>query len=347
MNELLISRRDLLKYSAAGLAATSLPLSLLAQASVLRKAIPSTGEELPVIGVGTNSFNLAAQDQLAEVIQAMIASGGRVVDTAAAYGESEQTLGNIISQAGARDQLFIASKFDAGGGMGGPPPGAAGGMGGPPPGGGAMGGPPPGAGGNAPPPPRDMVHGEESFERSLERLQTDHLDLLQVHGMNGTEELMPKLVDYKKAGRIRYIGITTSWTRDHAKMVDQMKAYPLDFIQVNYSLGDRSAEEAVLPLALERGIAVLNNVPFGGRGARTLSAALDKPMPEWAADIGATSWAQILLKFVVSHPAVTVAIPGSTKVKHMLDNQLAASGPMPDAKMRERMARDWDALVGA
>ena len=192
-----------------------------------------------------------------------------------------------------------------------------------------------------------MVFGEESVVRSLERLQTDQLDLLMVHNMNGTDELMPKLVDWKKAGRIRYLGVTTSSERDHARMVDAMNAYPLDFIQVNYSLGDRSAEKVVLPQARKRGVAVMVNVPFGGRGGRTLSTVLGTPLPAWAADIGATSWAQVLLKFVVSHPAVTVAIPGTTSVKHMRDNQRAALGPIPDAAARARIVQDWDELTGA
>jgi len=354
MTDMTLTRREALKLAIAAASASALSAPLFAQSAIHRKPIPSSGEEIPVIGVGTNSFNLSLQEQLTEVIEVMVDAGGSVIDTAAGYGESEETIGRIVAATGLRKQLFISTKFAAGGGFGGPPPGAAGpgaaGQATGPGAGNAPAGAGPGQGGGMPaggPPMMNMLWGEESFERSLERLQTDHLDLLMVHNLNGTDELVPKMVDWKKAGRIRYLGVTTSNERDHAAMIEAMEKHPLDFVQVNYSLGDRAAEEQVLPLAQKRGIAVMVNVPFGGRGARTLSRVLDKPVPAWADDIGATSWAQAFLKFVVSHPAVTVAIPGTTKASHMLDNQKAALGPMPDSGLRERMAADFDKLAEA
>ena len=343
MNKKEISRRDLVKLGLAGAAVSALPVPLWAQSGPVTHVIPSSGEKIPVIGVGTNSFNLGLQDQLTEMIAGLVKQGGKVIDTAAAYGESEQTIGNILAQTKLRDQVFISTKLTAGGGMGGSPPGAGMNQGGQPP----MGGGNPGqgamAGGGRP--PMDRVGGKESFERSLERLQTASIDLLMVHNMNGLEELMPQLQDWKKAGLIRYLGTTTSNSRQHTAMMEAMETYDFDFVQVNYSLGDRTAEEGVLPLARKKGVATMINVPFGGRGGRTLSEVLSEPLPDWAADIGATSWAQILLKYVVSHPDVTVAIPGSTKLNHLLDNQQAATGPMPDQAMRQRIAAYWDSMA--
>lgn len=355
MTDMTLTRRDALKLAIAVAGTSTVATPLFAQSAIRRKPIPSSGEEIPVIGVGTNSFNLSLQDQLTDVIETMVDQGGSVIDTAAGYGESEETIGRIMATAGLRDRLFVSTKFAAGGGgFGGPPPGAPG-PGAMPPAGGPGGEGPPASAGQGPgggppggrPPMMDMVWGEESFERSLERLQTDHLDLLMVHNLNGTDDLVPKMVDWKKAGRIRYLGVTTSNARDHAEMIEAMEKHPLDFIQVNYSLGDRAAEDRVLPLAQKQGIAVMVNVPFGGRGARTLSKVLNEPLPAWADDIGVTSWAQAFLKFVASHPAVTVAIPGTTKVNHMLDNQKAALGPMPDSNLREKMAADFEKLADA
>jgi len=354
-----ITRREAVKLGLGSAMLGSMPLALHAQSNdAIEKVIPSTGEKLPVIGIGTNSFNLAEQDTLEEVLSTLVAEGGRVIDTAAGYGESEQTIGNILAKTGLHGRTFISTKLTAGGGMGGPPPGMGPGSqggnqgGGQPPmgQGGPGGGQGPMNGGNMPQGMPggmggNMVSGKESFERSLERLQTDKVDLLMVHNMNGLAELMPQLQDWKKAGLVRYVGTTTSNSGQHEAMMAAMNTYDFDFVQVNYSLGDRDAEEGILPLAAEKGIAIMCNVPFGGRGGRTLSAVLDKPLPVWAADIGATSWAQILLKYIISHPAVTVAIPGSTKARHVVDNQKAGHGPLPDAALRARIARDWDDLT--
>jgi aryl-alcohol dehydrogenase-like predicted oxidoreductase len=178
----------------------------------------------------------------------------------------------------------------------------------------------------------------------LARLQTDRLDLLQVHNLRGFEELWPQLNEWKKAQKIRYIGTTTSFANDHAKLGELMRKYPLDFIQVDYSIANRDAATTLLPTALERKIAVIVNVPLGGRGGANLTTSGDRPLPPFAAQLGVTDWAQLMLKYVVSHPAVTCTIPGSTKVAHLEDNQAAGRGTLPDAALRRRIEHYWDSL---
>lgn len=315
---------------AFALASKSLPL--------ITKAIPATGEHLPVIGLGTIWYRDAQYAQLKEVIARMGTLGGTLIDTAAAYGESEGVIGRALAQLGTRNQMFIATKFDGGGAMlpGSPPAGA------PPAGSPLAGSPIPGPPAGVTRPERDGVGGVSSFERSLQRLQTEHIDLLQVHGMNGTDTLMPLLLEWKQAKRIRYIGVTTSSLNQHAEVIEVMRRYPLDFIQVDYSLGNRDAAEGIFAVAQERKVAVLANLPLGR--ATLLQRLAGRELPKWAAEIDVTSWSQFLLKYVVSHPAVTCAIPGVTKVEHLEDNQLAGRGRLPDAALRQRMEQFWDAL---
>ena len=309
-NEFQPRRRELLRAAAAG-ATLALPGLLRAApqppAGVLTRAIPSTGEKLPVIGLGTDKFNTAEEDAIAAEIQRLPQLGGTLIDTAAAYGDAESIIGRVLAHPGLRDRFFLATKFiNSGRSYAG----------------------------------TDLA-GKASFERSLARLQTSRIDLLQVHNLDGVDELMPQLQEWKQAGKIRYIGITTSQVRQHEPMLGFMQKYPLDFVQVDYSLANRDAAQKLLPLAQDRHIAVIANVPFGF--GNTLRNALARPLPPWAADIGAHSWAQLLLKYVVSHPAVTVTIPGSTKVAHLQDNQGAALGPVPDEATRRRMEQYWDA----
>ena len=223
--------------------------------------------------------------------------GGTVIDTAAAYGDSEALIGDALADLGTRARMFLATKLVADGGA-------------------------------------------ESFTRSLERLKTDHVDLLQVHNLNGVATLLPTLLLWKKEKKIRYIGVTTSRVRQHAELIATMRAYPLDFIQVDYSIANREAAATLLPLAAERRIAVLVNLPFG-RSSLFRDAA-GRPLPPWAGDIDVKSWAQYFLKYVISHPAVTCAIPGSTQVSHLIDNQGAGRGRLPDESLRRRMEEYWD-----
>jgi diketogulonate reductase-like aldo/keto reductase len=183
--------------------------------------------------------------------------------------------------------------------------------------------------------------GADIFARSLERLRTRRIDLLQVHNLRGTSELIPQMEKWKKEGRIRYIGVTTSRGGQHAELAACVRAYRLDFIQVDYSIANREAAETLLPLALDRRVAVLVNLPFGR--SSLFREASGRALPPWAADIEVSSWAQYFLKYVIGHPAVTCAIPGSTQLSHLEDNQGAARGPLPDAAMRRRMEEYWDA----
>lgn len=315
---------------AAGPAFCASPASAL-----ITRPIPSSGERIPVIGLGTIWFRNAQYDALYAVLQRMYALGGTLIDTAAAYGESEQVIGRALARLGIRNRMFIATKFDSGGG---PPRGPGPGVAGPAPRGGLP-GPPPGVIRPAP----DGVGGEASFERSLARLQTDHVDLLQVHGMNGTDSLMPLMQRLKRAGKIRYIGVTTSNLQQHAELIAVMHQYPLDFIQVDYSLDNRSAADNVLPVAQRRGIAVLANLPLGR--ATLFQRVNGRPLPAWALAAGIGSWSRFFLQYVVSHPAVTCAIPGATHVNHLEEDQLAARGALPDMATRRRMEAYWDTLV--
>jgi aryl-alcohol dehydrogenase-like predicted oxidoreductase len=308
-----LNRREVLHM---GMLATA--GALLAQSAVgaekesplLTKPIPSSGEALPVVGVGTNAYGVTGAEELAarrEVLQRLPQLGGKVVDTAPAYGSSEAVIGELVSQIGNRQQLFLATKVTVSNG--------------------------------------DVAAGKAMLEESFKRLRTDKLDLVQVHSLRGTDEIIPVLLEMKAAKRIRYFGVTTSSDGQHGALMETMRKHPLDFIQVNYSLGDRESAAEVLPLAKERGIAVLLNIPFGGRRGSSLFARVaERPLPPWATDFGASSWAQVFLKYAVSHPAVTCAIPGMTKLKHVEDNLAAARGVLPDAAMRKRIEQFWDGL---
>jgi aryl-alcohol dehydrogenase-like predicted oxidoreductase len=304
-----LSRRDALCGGLlAGFAASYLRPSRAADslnsAMLITKAIPASGETLPAIGLGTDSFRASESDAIRDEIKRMHELGGSVIDTAAAYGDSEALIGNALETLGIRDRMFIATKLTADGFFGG--------------------------------------GGEASFQRSLERLKTQRLDLLQVHNLNGVDTLMPLLQQWKKAGKIRYLGVTTSRVSQHGDIVEAMRKYPLDFIQVDYSIANREAAASVFPVALERRVAVLANLPLAR--AALIGQAGERKLPDWAADIDVSSWSQFFLKYVISHPVVTCAIPGSTRVAHLQDNQAAARGRLPDAAMRSKMEKFWDEL---
>jgi aryl-alcohol dehydrogenase-like predicted oxidoreductase len=303
-----LSRRDALRAALAFGAATVLSRSAVAAPAqplpLITKAIPASGEHLPAIGLGTDKFELDAREPILAEIHRMQELGGTVIDTAASYGESETLIGEALT--GSRDRVFLATKLTATGrGFRG-----------------------------------DGVGGQASFERSLMRLRTTRIDLLQIHNLDGVETLLPQLQQWKQAGKIRYIGITTSRVAQHEDMIGYLRKYPLDFIQVDYSLDNRDAAKVLLPLAQERRVAVLANVPFGF--GNLLRQAQARKLPPWAADIDVTSWGQFLLKYVISHPAVTCAIPGSTQVGHLTDNQGAGRGRLPDETMRRKMEQFWD-----
>jgi aryl-alcohol dehydrogenase-like predicted oxidoreductase len=275
---------------------------------LMTKAVPSTGERLAVIGVGTNNYSPTTPEERAarrEVLKGLTGAGASVIDTAPAYRQSEEVIGDLLADIGNRKQAFIATKVTADKG--------------------------------------NLAQGVAMIEESKRRLRTDVLDLVQIHSLNGADVLFPHLNELKRKGEIRYVGITTSSGSQHDAMIELIRTQPLDFIQVDYSLANRAAAEDVLPAALERRVGVLINLPFGGRRDGNLFSRIgNAELPDWAAEIDAKSWGQLFLKYVVSHPAVTAAIPGMTKLSHLEDNLNAARGRMPDAAMRARMEKYWD-----
>jgi len=300
------SRRELIRLGLLAALAAAMPGSLRAAdntAPLITKPIPSSGEKVPVIGVGTNRFGRTPYEDVRAILKRMYELGGTVIDTAALYGDSETQIGKALTELGLTQKMFIATKLNA--------------------------------------PMGDAIGGIESFERSMQRLQK--VDLLLIHFVDSVEAMMPVVTDLKKKGRVRYIGITSIRAAQYPQLLEYLRKYPIDFLQVDYSLGDRAAEAEVLPLAAERKVAVMAAVPLGGGRNLLLSQVGDRQLPAWARDFGIASWGQFFLKYVVSHPAVTCAIPGSSKLEHLEDNQAAGHGRLPDAATRRKMEELWAA----
>ncbi|MDM0041593.1 aldo/keto reductase [Variovorax sp. J22G21] len=265
------------------------------------RPIPATGEALPVIGCGTwIGFDVAPDSaeyrRLPGVLDALFAAGGKVLDSSPMYGRSEAVTGDLLAAAKQRDQAFLATKVWTSG----------------------------------------REAGIAQMEQSFARLRTERIDLMQVHNLVDWRTHLTTLRGWKEQKRVRYVGITHYTASAYAEVEAVLRAEKLDFLQINYSMDDRAAEQRLLPLAAERGVAVIVNMPFGGGGL--LRKLRDQPLPGWAAGIGCTSWAQVLLKFVLSHPAVTCTIPGTSRPEHMADNAAAGSGPVPDAAFWRRHA---------
>lgn len=311
----MLTRRDYLKMNlAAGAALAVNPAWALAgddqPLPLITKPIPSTGERIPVIGLGTNQYSVETPEeyaQLQEVLEAMAEHGGTVIDTARVYGRAEEVIGELLRRMGNRDRWFIATKTPIRGGLAAP---------------------------------------DVELQTSFDQLGVEVVDLMLIHNMHGVDALMPAFIRWKEAGRIRYIGMSTSTDTQYADQMAAMRRYPLDFIQVDYSISNRNAADEIIPLAQERGMAVMVNVPFGGRrgAAETFARVSGRDLPNWAAEFDAHSWAQVFLKYVVSHPAVTVAIPGTIRARHVIDNQGAGRGRLPDADARREIERFWDSL---
>jgi aryl-alcohol dehydrogenase-like predicted oxidoreductase len=303
------SRRELLKVGIGVGASIFLSSTrLLAQGtSWIQRKIPSSGESLPVTGIGTARRYEAVTTEaerapLREVLRQFKEMGGRVVDTSPSYGTAETVVGDLVAELKIRESLFIATKLGAHG--------------------------------------RDA--GIEQLEQSFKRLRTPTIDLIAVHNLQDTQTQLRTLREWKQAGRIRYVGITTSFERQHSEFEQTMRAEALDFIQVDYALDNRKAGQRILPLAADRGMGVMINLPFG-RG-RLFTAVQGKSLPPWASEFDCSSWAQFFLKYIVSHPAVTCAVPGIAKVEYLVDNLGAAQGRLPDAAMRRRMESFIDGL---
>ncbi|HEX6086480.1 MAG TPA: aldo/keto reductase [Thermoanaerobaculia bacterium] len=294
----MITRRTALQLGALATAAAALPLRA-ADAKLNTRKIPSSGEPLPLVGIGTaRRFDVSTPEErepLMAVLQELPRLGGKLVDTAPSYGVAEVVVGELVAKIGNHKELFIATKVGAG---------------------------------------RNGVEaGVAEMNQSLQRLKK--IDLMQIHNLNGVDVMLPVLRKWKEDGRIRYTGISTSNAKQYEQLETIMKNEPLDFIQIDYAIDNRAAEDRILPLAADRKIAVLTNLPFG-RG-RVLSAFQGKPVPEWAQELGIQTWAQFALKWVVSHPAVTSAIPGTAKLDYLRDNLGASRGPLPDAATRKKM----------
>jgi aryl-alcohol dehydrogenase-like predicted oxidoreductase len=300
------SRRSFVRLSLLSGAAALLPIRAPAAedpAALISKVIPSSGEKLPVAGLGTNQFGRIPYEDVRAILQRMHQLGGTVIDTAALYGESEVQIGKALFELNLTNSMFIATKLNAPGGRG------------------------------------DGVGGLASFERSVQRLHK--VDLLFIHFIDSVEAMMPVVTDLKRQGRVRYIGITSIHSAEYPQLANFMRKYPIDFLQVDYSLGDRSAEAEILPLAQQRRIAVMAAVPLGGGRNLLLNQVGSRQLPSWAAPLGITTWSQFFLKYVISHPAVTCAIPGSGKLEHLEDNQAAGHGRLPDSQTRTKMEQLW------
>jgi diketogulonate reductase-like aldo/keto reductase len=309
LNDYPFSRRAFIATLAASLAALWLAPGRLhaADKALIRKTIPGTGEALPVIGLGSSrTFDIgsdqAALESLVGVMQAFFANGGQVIDSSPMYGSAEQIIGELLRRSGPQNKLFAATKVWTDG----------------------------------------EQNGIRQMEDSLAKWGLQRFDLIQIHNLRDWQVHLRTLRDWQAAGKVRYIGITTSHGRFHSELETILRNEPFDFVQLSYNIEDRSVEQRLLPLAAERGIAVLVNRPFQ-RGA-LFGKVKGQALPEWAADIDCASWGQFFLKFIVSHPAVTCAIPATTKVHHQQDNMAAGFGRLPDAEMRKRMGDFYAAL---
>jgi aryl-alcohol dehydrogenase-like predicted oxidoreductase len=265
--------------------------------------IPSSGERVPALGLGTVDFQgTPGTDDLSVLRQTLDRfhrMGGRLLDTSPNYGNSEDVLGHLLRDLGIRGDMFMATKVDR----------------------------------------EERAAGEQRMEESFQRLG-GAIDLMQVHNLRGADIQLQTLAEWKQQGRFKYIGITTHRESQHAEIEEYMRRFPLDFVQVNYSLADRAAARRILPLAQDRGIAVLVNRPFGKGGL--FATVRGRELPDWAADMDAASWGQVFLKYIMGHPAVTIPIPGTSKPHHAEDNAGALYGRLPDAALRQEMERWLD-----
>lgn len=266
------------------------------------RAIPSSGQTIPVIGLGTwQTFDVGnasgERTPLVEVVKEFARLGGRLIDSSPMYRNAEEVTGDIVAQLGLRNALFMATKVWTTG----------------------------------------RQDGIEQMRASMEKLRAKPIDLMQVHNLLDVGTHLPTLREWKQEGLIRYLGVTHYTASAYNAVEKILAAETVDFLQINYSIAEREAERRLLPLAREKGIAVIANRPFAGGGV--FSRIRERQVPEWASEIDCSSWAQLLLKFIVSHPGVTCAIPATSNLSHLRDNMQAGRGRMPDAAMRERIAK--------
>jgi diketogulonate reductase-like aldo/keto reductase len=305
-NHQAVTRREAARLIGASAAALLLPIDALRgqargeSSRMLTRAIPSSGEKLPVIGLGTwQTFDVgpspAEREPLEQILSLFVKFGGKVIDSSPMYGRAEEVIGELVAKLGLRDALFLATKVWT----------------------------------------RGKQAGIESMERSLTRLRTKRIDLIQVHNLVDVETHLATMREWKTQGRIRYLGITHYESGGYAAVEKVLRAEQLDFLQINYSIMEREAEQRILPLAQERKVAVIINRPFGGGDLFRRVRA--KPLPDWAAEFDCKSWAQFFLKWIIANPVATCAIPATNNPKHLEDNMQAGMGRLPDAQMRQRM----------
>ncbi|HLT91894.1 MAG TPA: aldo/keto reductase [Woeseiaceae bacterium] len=314
------TRREFLGYTAAAAAALSLDPRLalsLERGSLIERVVPATGEKLPIIGLGSSAtFRRMADDanvdELREVLRTLVEHGGKVFDTAPSYGDSEEVAGEIVQDLGIIDRVFWATKVNV----------------------------VPRGGRKA-----DPAAARRQIETSFERVGSDTIDLIQVHNLADIPTQLGILKELKAEGRVRYIGTTCTSADQYDYLAEVMRKEPLDFIGVDYAVDNRLSAETILPLAADRGIAVLVYVPFGR--TRLWQRTRGVELPEWAAEFDAQSWAQFFLKFVAAHPAVTVITPATSNPRHMVDNLGGGIGRLPDREMQARMIEFVDALPSA
>lgn len=303
MSKQLNTRRRTLLKALLALGFSGPALTGLLHAStgkIIRRPIPSTGEQIPVMGIGTSrTFDALHDDELLpylkQVMQAFFNHGGTLVDSSPMYGTAQDVIGMLLKQVKGADALFAATKVWVDG----------------------------------------REAGIEQMERSRKRWGIKRFDLMQIHNLRDWQIHLETLKAMKSAGQIRYIGVTTSHGRYHDELANLLKTHPFDFVQFSYNMANREVEKQLLPIAMDRGIAVIINRPY--QKGDLFRQVKGKPLPAWAGEIDVTSWGQFFLKFIVSHPGVTCAIPATTKVKHMVDNMGAQFGRLPDSKMREEM----------
>ena len=315
-----LTRRDWLRLTAGGGAALALTpdlLASLARQEVIARAIPATGEMLPVIGLGSAAtFSRVARNEdvsaISAVLQTFVDNGGTVFDTAPGYGASEQVAGEVANELGIQERIFWATKVNvAGRGSGSADPAAA----------------------------------RAQIQRSFDRFQQPVIDLIQVHNLGDPPTQIGILKEEKAAGRVRYIGITSTSERRYPDLAAVMRNEPIDFIGVDYAVDNRASAEEILPLAQELNIGVLVYAPFGR--TRLWNRVSGREVPEWAGEFDAHSWAQFFLKFVVAHPAVTVVTPATSRAEHMVDNLGGGMGRLPDESQLERMVQLVEDLPSA
>jgi diketogulonate reductase-like aldo/keto reductase len=314
------ARRDFMKTLGVGAAAAALPATLLASADahaqssgIITKKIPSTGEMIPAVGLGTYlTFDVLPgqpREHIREVIKRFWDGGGRVIDTSPLYGTGEISVGDFATALGFGKEMFVTNKVWSTGEF-----------------------------------LADDSHARRSLEQSMQRLWRDKIDVMQVHSLVNVDQILPVLRNWKKEGHIRYLGVTHHELPYFGALAQYVERGEVDFVQVHYSIHTRLAEERILPAALDKGIAVQVNMPF--EKARLFKIVEGQPLPDFAKEIGAANWAQFFLKWVISHPAITCAIPATNNPQHQSENIGALKGPLPDKEMRARMVRHMETIPG-